>query len=102
MTKKKRLRLKGTFLGGISENMPTCTLTAENFTDGKITVIDMLVAGKLAPSKGEARRLIQQGGVSICDEKVTSIDTALSAEDFASRDIIVRKGKKVFMRYTVS
>lgn len=88
--------------GGISENMPTCTLTAENFTDGKITVIDMLVAGKLAPSKGEARRLIQQGGVSICDEKVTSIDTALSAEDFASRDIIVRKGKKVFMRYTVS
>lgn len=88
--------------GGISENMPTCTLTAENFTDGKITVIDMLVAGKLAPSKGEARRLIRQGGVSICDEKVTSIDTALSAEDFASRDIIVRKGKKVFMRYTVS
>lgn len=88
--------------GGISENMPTCTLTAENFTDGKIMVIDMLVAGKLAPSKGEARRLIRQGGVSICDEKVTSIDTALSAEDFASRDIIVRKGKKVFMRYTVS
>lgn len=87
--------------GGISENMPTVVLTADNFVDGKINVIDLLVAGKLAPSKGEARRLIQQGGVTICDEKVASIDVALTAEDFASRDIIVKKGKKVFVRFTV-
>lgn len=87
--------------GGISENMPTVVLTADNFVDGKINVIDLLVAGKLAPSKGEARRLIQQGGVTICDEKVASIDVAVTAEDFASRDIIVKKGKKVFVRFTV-
>lgn len=88
--------------GGISEDMPTCTLTADSFTDGKITVIDMLVASKLAPSKGEARRLIQQGGVIVCDEKVDSIDAALTADDFASSDIIVKKGKKTFMRFNLA
>jgi len=87
--------------GGISENMPTCVLSSDDFKDGKIKVVDMLVLGKLAPSKGEARRLIQQGGVAVCDEKVASIDAELSAEDFATRDIIVKKGKKVFMRYTI-
>jgi len=86
---------------GISENMPTCVLSSDDFKDGKIKVVDMLVLGKLAPSKGEARRLIQQGGVAVCDEKVASIDAELSAEDFATRDIIVKKGKKVFMRYTI-
>jgi len=87
--------------GGISENMPTCVLSSDDFKDGKIKVVDMLVLGKLAPSKGEARRLIQQGGVAVCDEKVASIDAELSTEDFATRDIIVKKGKKVFMRYTI-
>jgi len=76
-------------------------LSSDDFKDGKIKVVDMLVLGKLAPSKGEARRLIQQGGVAVCDEKVASIDAELSAEDFATRDIIVKKGKKVFMRYTI-
>jgi tyrosyl-tRNA synthetase len=88
--------------GGISDDMPTCTLTAGDFADGKISVIDMLVAAKLAPSKGEARRLIQQGGVIVCDEKVTSLDAALTADDFVSRDVIVKKGKKTFMRYTLA
>ena len=76
--------------------MPTCTYGRENFTDGKITVIDMLVAGKLALVKARRAGLLTAGtAFRYVTEKVTSIDTApLSAEDFASRDIIVRKARK--------
>ena len=84
--------------GGVSGDMPTTELTADNFTDGKIGIIDLLVAGGLAPSKGEARRLVQQGGISVNDEKVTAFDAAFDAALFAD-GIVVRKGKKVFHRY---
>ncbi len=85
--------------GGISENMPTTELTAENFRDGKISVADLLVVGGLAPSKGEAKRLIQQGGILVNDEKVTDFGATLSEDAFAA-DVIVKKGRKVYHRFT--
>ena len=88
--------------GGVSGDMPTTTLAAENFTDGKITVIDMLVASKLAPSKGEARRLIQQGGIMLNDKKVEAFDASVGVTDFADSDIIIKKGKKVYHRFIIA
>ncbi|MBE6636400.1 MAG: tyrosine--tRNA ligase [Ruminococcaceae bacterium] len=87
--------------GGVSENMPSTVLTSDQFRDGKIAVADLLVAGGLAPSKGEAKRLIQQGGIMVNDAKVTDFGAALTAEDFAE-GVIVKKGKKVYHRFTVA
>ena len=84
--------------GGISDDMPTTTLSADDFTDGKITVIDMLVKSRLAPSKGEARRLIQQGGIMVGDTKVDAITAALETAEFAD-GVILKKGKKVYHRF---
>ena len=84
--------------GGVSDDMPTTTLSADDFTDGRITVIDMLVKSRLAPSKGEARRLIQQGGIMVGDAKVDAITTALETAEFAD-GVILKKGKKVYHRF---
>ncbi|MBE6622040.1 MAG: tyrosine--tRNA ligase [Ruminococcaceae bacterium] len=86
--------------GGVSENMPSTELTDELFRDGKITVADLLVAGKLAPSKGEAKRLIQQGGIMVGDSKVTDFGAALEKDAFAD-GVIVKKGKKVYHRFVL-
>ncbi|MBE6685619.1 MAG: tyrosine--tRNA ligase [Ruminococcaceae bacterium] len=87
--------------GGSIENMPKTVLCADNFTDNKITVIDMLLVSKLCPSKGEARRLIQQGGISVGDEKVTDFAREYSSADFEGEGLIVKKGKKTFHRFTL-
>ena len=84
--------------GGNNANMPTSTLTDADFENGNINVLSMLVATGLCPSRGEARRLVQQGGVTIDDVKVTSIDESLARERFEGEGVIVRKGKKVFHR----
>ena len=84
--------------GGNNANMPTSTLTDADFENGNINVLLMLVATGLCPSRGEARRLVQQGGVTIDDVKVASIDESLARERFEGEGIIVRKGKKVFHR----
>ncbi len=84
--------------GGNNANMPTSTLTDADFENGNINVLSMLVATGLCPSRGEARRLVQQGGVTIDDVKVASIDESLARERFEGEGIIVRKGKKVFHR----
>ena len=85
---------------GNSENMPTTELTAEDLTDGKIGVLDMMLKAGLIPSKGEGRRLVQQGGVSINDSKVTDPNFSLTASDFES-DVILKKGKKVFNKFVL-
>ncbi len=87
--------------GGVSADMPTTVLTSENFTDGSILVSDLLVLGGLAPSKGEAKRLIQQGGILVNDEKVTAFNAAVSFDTFGD-GLIVKKGKKVFHRFTLN
>ena len=84
--------------GGNNTNMPTSTLTDADFENGNINILSMLVATGLCPSRGEARRLVQQGGVTIDDVKVASIDESLARERFEGEGIIVRKGKKVFHR----
>ena len=87
--------------GGISEDMPTTELTPDNFTDGKISVLDMLVISKLAPSKSEARRLIQQNSVAINDEKAEAIDMTLDTA-FFENDVVIKKGKKIYHRFIIS
>ena len=87
--------------GGNNANMPTSTLTDTDFENGGINVLSMLVTTGLCPSRGEARRLVQQGGVTIDDVKVTSIDESLARERFEGDGVIVRKGKKVFHRVKV-
>jgi len=84
--------------GGNNANMPTSTLTDADFENGNINVLSMLVATGLCPSRGEARRLVQQGGVTIDDVKVASIDESIARERFEGEGVIVRKGKKVFHR----
>ena len=84
--------------GGNNANMPTSTLTDADFENGNINVLSMLVATGLCPSRGEARRLVHQGGVTIDDVKVASIDESLARERFEGEGVIVRKGKKVFHR----
>ncbi len=99
--KKAQSAARAIFTGGGShENMPTTTLTDGDFTDGKIGVLDMMVKAGLAASKGEARRLVVQGGVSINDEKVTEPTLALEKESF-EKEVILRKGKKVFHKFSV-
>jgi len=83
--------------GGASENMPTTELSADDFTDGKIFVSEMLVKAKLAPSKGEAKRLIQQGGVMINDVKIDRFDATVSKDEIGD-GLIVKKGKKTYHR----
>ncbi len=99
---KAQATSKAIFAGvGSSENMPTTELTLDDFADGSITILDLMVKGELAVSKSEARRLVVQGGVSVKDEKISDPATAYTAADFADDGLIVRKGKKVFMKFTV-
>ncbi len=86
--------------GAAAENMPTTVLTAEDFTDGKMLVIDMLLKSKLAASKSEARRLIQQGGVLIGDVKVDSLEAAIDESAVQDDGLIVKKGKKTYHKLT--
>lgn len=80
---------------GDDSQMPTTKIAAENLKDGAASLIDLLVLAKLAKSKGEARRLIQQGGVSVNGEKISEIDTTFSEEEL-KEGINIKKGKKVF------
>ena len=86
--------------GGVSENMPTTEISDADFTDGEIFVSDLLVLAKLAPSKGEAKRLIQQGGVIVNDAKVERFDAKVAKADFAD-GLIIKKGKKTFHRVVI-
>ena len=85
--------------GGVSDDMPTTELSADEIGAG-ITILDLLVKTGLAPSKGEARRLVQQGGVTANDEKISAFDRTFAANDF-SGDFILKKGKKTFHRVIV-
>ena len=83
---------------GDTENMPTTELTNDDFGGGSIDVLTLLVKCGLAASKGEARRLVQQGGVTVNDEKVSAIETTFGCEQFTGDGVVLRKGKKVFRR----
>jgi len=87
------------FAGGANNtNMPTVTVTAEDFPDGELDIISVLVRAGLCDSRGDGRRNIQQGGVSVADEKVTDISTKYTLNDFKGEGLIIRRGKKKFAK----
>ena len=87
------------FAGGANNaNMPTVTVTAEDFPDGDLDIISVLVKAGLCDSRGDGRRNIQQGGVSVADEKITDISTKYTLDDFKGEGLIIRRGKKKFAK----
>ena len=86
---------------GDIEHMPTTTLSDDDFTDGAIGILDLLLKGKMAPSRSEAKRLVMQGGVLIGDEKVDNFSLTIAKDKFSGDGVIVKKGKKIFHRFTV-
>ena len=77
--------------------MPSAEISKSEIESG-INVLDMLVNVKLCPSKSEARRLVQQNGLSINGEKVSGVDTIINSEYFKDGEMIVKKGKKTFLK----
>ena len=99
---KARDASKALFSGnGSSENMPSVELKEEDFRDGKIDILGILVATELAPSRSEARRNVQQGGVSVNGDKITDIHTNYGPEAFGE-EFIIKKGKKKFCKVIYS
>ena len=99
---KAQTAAKALFAGGSDDsNMPTTTVEDADFEDGKVTVLSLMIKAGLIKSNGEGRRLIQQGGISVNDEKITDVFTAVSKDDLAN-GIVVKKGKKVFHKFTLA
>ena len=84
--------------GGNLANMPTVELTAEDFANGNLDIMAVLVKAGLCESRSEARRAVQQGGVTVADEKVTDISTSYDASAFEGEGLIVKRGKKKFAK----
>ena len=87
--------------GGDSAHMPTVELSAADFADGDMDILALLVKTELAPSRSDARRAVEQGGVSVADEKVTDIRTAYNADSFGTDGLVVKRGKKKFVKVIV-
>ena len=86
------------FSAGSSANMPTATITTDDFVDGKIDILTLLVKTGLVPSKSEARRAVEQGGVSVDGEKVTDIKAVFEMSKFEGEGLVVKRGKKNFRK----
>ena len=86
------------FSAGNAENMPTYELQETDFKDGSIDIIGVVAAAGLTASRSEARRAVEQGGVTVDGEKVTDIRTAYTKADFAGEGKVVKRGKKSFKR----
>lgn len=86
--------------GTSSKNMPTSKLEESDFNDGKILILDLLLKTKLVPSKAEARRLIEQGGITLIKNdnniKIDSIQFEMLKEDFINNSMVIKKGKKTY------
>lgn len=89
------------FAGGNAVEMPTCELSESDFQDGQIDILSVLVASGLNASRSEARRAVEQGGVTVDNEKVTDIKTAYAPEAFQGDGIVVKRGKKNFKRIII-
>ena len=87
--------------GGNSEHMPTTELTDEDFMNGTIDICGLLVKGEMTKTRSEARRAVEQGGVTVNDEKVTDVKKAYTKEELTGVELIVKKGKKSFHKFTV-
>ncbi len=87
--------------GGDSAHMPTVELSATDFAEGDLDILALLVKTELAPSRSDARRAVEQGGVSVADAKVTDIKTSYSADSFGADGLVVKRGKKKFVKVLV-
>ena len=95
---KSQEAARALFSQGAAADMPTTELNEEDLTDGNIDILSMLVKSGLVPSKSEARRAVQQGGVAVDGEKVEDIHATFAGEDMAGEGIVLKKGKKNFRR----
>lgn len=86
------------FGAGNAAEAPVAELCAEDFTDGAIDICGLLVASGLTASRSEARRAVQQGGVTVAGEKITDPAAVFTAEQFAGEGLLVKKGKKSFKK----
>ena len=96
--KKAQDSARALFSTGGAANMPTTELTEEDFVDGKIDILTLLVKSGLVPSKSEARRAVQQGGVSVDGEKIEDINYAYTVDDIKANEKILKRGKKNFRK----
>ena len=97
---KAQTAARAIFSAGDAANMPSVALSEEDFTDGKIDIISVLVKGGLVTTRSEGRRAIEQGGVNVDGEKVTDIHVSFDKADFAEGKV-VRRGKKTFKKITL-
>ena len=97
---KAQAAAKSIFGAGGSENMPTEALSADSFIDGKVDILTILVKAGLTPSRSEARRAVEQGGVTVDGDKVTDIRKAYTTNEVAN-GLVVRRGKKAFKKVTL-
>ena len=86
------------FAGGDAAEIPTYELKESDFMDGKIDILGVLAASGLTASRSEARRAVEQGGVTVDNEKVTDVKTVYTPETFVGDGIVVKRGKKNFKR----
>ena len=87
--------------GGDKSNVPATGLASDDLTDGKIALLDLMVKCGLTPSRSEARRLVQQGGVEVDGVKITDIAAALTEQQLSGKGVMLKKGKKVFHRVSL-
>ena len=99
--KKAQEAAKALFSTGAAADMPKTELTEADLTDGNIDIMTLLVKCSLTASKSEARRAVQQGGVSVDGEKITDIAHTFAGEDFGGEGIVLKKGKKNFRKVIV-
>ena len=86
---------------GNTDNMPTTVLADADFTDGAISVIDMMLKAEIIKSRGEGRRLIEQGGVAVDDEKAKTAFDTVNKDAFSKGHVIIKKGKKIFVKFVI-
>ena len=96
--KKAEESAKALFTGGNAQDMPTAVITAADLKEGKIDILGLLVSASLSKSRGEARRNVEQGGVTVNGDKITDIHTAYTLEEIKAKDFILKRGKKNFCR----
>mgnify|MGYP002742469460 FL=1 len=93
---------KALFAGGADADIPTTTLTEADLQDGSIDILGLLVKSGLSASRSEARRSVEQGGVSVNGEKVTDVKTQYAGEDLQGEGITLKRGKKSFKKIVMA
>ena len=96
---KAQAAAKAIFSGAADlDNMPSTTLADSDFTDGSIDILEILVKAEITKSRGEGRRLVQQGGISVDDAKVTDFTLSFTQAALKEKPVVVKKGKKIFRK----